>query len=79
MNNLVNQAAIRAAVESDPYVTMRHLEWAKDKIIMGEFSAAVNNFVKICLYLRPPNWPSMWRRDTNCPLNGLDCLRLFST
>ncbi|XP_065053192.1 uncharacterized protein LOC135682293 [Rhopilema esculentum] len=35
LNNLVNQAAIRAAVESDPYVTLKHLEWAKDKIIMG--------------------------------------------
>ena len=36
LNNLVNQAAIRAAVENDPYVTMKHLEWAKDKIIMGK-------------------------------------------
>ena len=35
LSNLVNQAAIRAAVESEPYVTMKHLEWAKDKIIMG--------------------------------------------
>ena len=36
LNNLVNQAAIRAAVENEPYVTMKHMEWAKDKIIMGE-------------------------------------------
>eukprot|EP00794_Sanderia_malayensis_P003335 gene3335-3824_t len=35
LSNLVNQAAIRAAVENDPHVTLKHLEWAKDKILMG--------------------------------------------
>ncbi len=40
LSNLVNQAAIRAAVEDDPYITMKHLEWAKDKIIMGKLTAS---------------------------------------
>ena len=33
--NLVNQAAIRAAADGDPAVSLKHLEFAKDKIIMG--------------------------------------------
>ena len=34
--NLVNQAAIRAAADGDPAVSLKHLEFAKDKIIMGK-------------------------------------------
>ena len=33
--NLVNQAAIKASKENKRCVTLRDLEWAKDKIIMG--------------------------------------------
>lgn len=35
LENLVNEAAILAARENTPSVTMRHLEEAKDKILMG--------------------------------------------
>lgn len=36
--NLVNAAAIYAAAEGDQSVTTRHLEFARDKILMGRFS-----------------------------------------
>lgn len=35
--NLVNAAAIYAAAEGDQSVTTRHLEFARDKILMGRF------------------------------------------
>ncbi|XP_031562149.1 ATP-dependent zinc metalloprotease FTSH 4, mitochondrial-like [Actinia tenebrosa] len=42
--NLVNQAAVKAATSGDPYVSTKHLEFAKDKIIMGpERKSAVIN------------------------------------
>ncbi|CAG0887487.1 unnamed protein product [Cyprideis torosa] len=35
LENVVNQAAVKAAMENADYVTQRHLEWARDKILMG--------------------------------------------
>ncbi|XP_023697519.1 ATP-dependent zinc metalloprotease YME1L1-like isoform X1 [Paramormyrops kingsleyae] len=35
LENLVNQAALKAAVDSKDMVTMKELEFAKDKILMG--------------------------------------------
>lgn len=42
LENLVNQAALKAAVDGRDMVTMKELEFAKDKILMGlyNFSAA---------------------------------------
>lgn len=36
LENLVNQAALKAAVDGKKHVTMKELEFAKDKILMGE-------------------------------------------
>ena len=36
MEAIVNHAAIRAAVEGAPFVTMEHIEEAKDKIMIGK-------------------------------------------
>lgn len=36
LENLVNQAALKAAVDGKDMVTMKELEFAKDKILMGE-------------------------------------------
>jgi ATP-dependent metalloprotease len=35
LNNLINQAALKASVDGLPYITMAVLEYAKDKILMG--------------------------------------------
>lgn len=36
LENLVNQAALKAAVDEKDMVTLKDLEFAKDKILMGE-------------------------------------------
>jgi len=36
LQNLVNQAALAAAKEGSPVVTMHHLEFARDKLLMGK-------------------------------------------
>lgn len=38
LENLVNQAALKAAVDEKEMVTMKDLEFAKDKILMGEYT-----------------------------------------
>ncbi|KAF7379050.1 hypothetical protein HZH66_015284 [Vespula vulgaris] len=35
LENMVNQAALQAAMFNSDYVTMKHLEYAKDKVLMG--------------------------------------------
>ncbi|CAG0924618.1 unnamed protein product, partial [Notodromas monacha] len=35
IENLVNQAALKAAMDGSDYVLMKHLEFARDKILMG--------------------------------------------
>ncbi|KAG5313567.1 YME1 metalloprotease, partial [Pseudoatta argentina] len=35
LENMVNQAALRAAIDEADYVTMKHLEHARDKVLMG--------------------------------------------
>lgn len=37
LENLVNQAALKAAVDGKDMVTMKELEFSKDKILMGMF------------------------------------------
>lgn len=37
LENLVNQAALKAAVDGKDMVSMKELEFAKDKILMGEW------------------------------------------
>lgn len=38
LENLVNQAALKAAVDGKEMVTMKDLEFSKDKILMGEYT-----------------------------------------
>merc|ERR1719394_1317307 len=35
LENMINQAALRAVIDGRDTVTMNHLEYARDKIIMG--------------------------------------------
>lgn len=56
LENLVNQAALKAAVDGKDMVTMKELEFAKDKILMGNIflDCTVPSFfstviIKLCL------------------------------
>lgn len=42
LENLVNQAALKAAVDGKEMVTMKDLEFAKDKILMGEYTQCLD-------------------------------------
>ena len=44
LENLVNQAALKAAVDGKEMVTMKELEFSKDKILMGRFSLSPTPF-----------------------------------
>lgn len=44
LENLVNQAALKAAVDGKEMVTMKELEFAKDKILMGEHTLLMCQF-----------------------------------
>ncbi|XP_076633692.1 ATP-dependent zinc metalloprotease YME1L [Colletes latitarsis] len=35
LENMINQAALRAALNGAEYVTMKHLEYARDKVVLG--------------------------------------------
>lgn len=37
LENMVNQAALRAAIDGAETVTMKYLENARDKVLMGKF------------------------------------------
>lgn len=56
LENLVNQAALKAAVDGKDMVSMKELEFAKDKILMGECRRRLVIlifllFIEIILYL----------------------------
>lgn len=36
LENMVNQAALKAAIDGDHTITMAHLEYARDKVLMGK-------------------------------------------
>ena len=35
IENMINQAALKAVIDKAPSVTKDHIEWAKDKVVMG--------------------------------------------
>ena len=39
--NMVNQAALRSVLEGYDVVRLEHLEYARDKVIMGEINALI--------------------------------------
>ena len=36
LENMVNQAALKAAIDGDSSVCMKHMDYAKDKVLMGK-------------------------------------------
>ena len=54
LQNVINQAAVYAARHSKPQVTLKDLEWAKDRVMMGaERKSAVitPEDKRLCVYL----------------------------
>uniref|UniRef100_A0A8B9JDK0 YME1-like 1b n=1 Tax=Astyanax mexicanus TaxID=7994 RepID=A0A8B9JDK0_ASTMX len=49
LENLVNQAALKAAVDGKDMVTMKELEFAKDKILMGRKNSIPNVLIMILI------------------------------
>lgn len=49
LENLVNQAALKAAVDGKEMVTMKELEFSKDKILMGKLSLYSFYFIFLCV------------------------------
>lgn len=44
LENMINQAALKAAINDADYVTMTHLEYARDKVLMGpEIKRRIND------------------------------------
>lgn len=46
IENMVNQAALRAAVEGCPMVMLPHFEEARDRILMGSLLNTVNSVLR---------------------------------
>lgn len=66
LENLVNQAALKAAADGKDLVTMKELEFAKDKILMGEASRDVQ--LSLCNMW----WGLMlWSRDSFLTFSSL--------
>ena len=51
LENLVNQAALKAAVDGKDMVTMKELEFAKDKILMGEQRITFDSWKRNTIFL----------------------------
>lgn len=57
LENLVNQAALKAAVDEKEMVTMKDLEFAKDKILMGKWVITVQpTALHFTLYWSPVHY-----------------------
>ena len=49
--NLVNQAALKAASDGHVNVTNEHLDYARDKIIMGKISKETHTYINYLYYI----------------------------
>lgn len=48
ISTIVNQAALKAANDEAPFVTMEHLDYAVDKFLMGQCFGSFNfNYLKV--------------------------------
>jgi ATP-dependent metalloprotease len=52
LENMVNQAALRAAIDGADSVTMKYLENARDKVLMGMQHCTVTVVLKVLLHKR---------------------------
>ena len=43
----MNQAALKAAIDGDSSVCMKHMDYAKDKVLMGKETGIKQNCVRL--------------------------------
>ena len=52
LENMVNQAALKAAIDEASTVTMEHFDYARDKVIMGKWGFVATSLLALYVLSR---------------------------
>lgn len=50
IENMINQASIRAASNGFPFITLLQMEEAKDRVVMGKEFFSFKNVIQLCFH-----------------------------